>query len=179
MRKEVIVMNKEIISKIKEKAYENVNKKLEEERKETERKINDEIEVVEEILKYIKNKLIFKKVGDNWRQNYVLVTEDIFFEDYNSEPEYNWRKGIEIKHEREKKWDYFIKVNGQYYYDVRYIIANYEEEYEILKRRLSDLKSKFREIEEQERGLLALEPKIKKLLEQYQEVEIEEKVSDE
>ena len=40
-------MNKEIISKIKEKAYENVNKKLEEERKETERKINDEIEVVE------------------------------------------------------------------------------------------------------------------------------------
>jgi hypothetical protein len=52
--------------------------------------------------------------------------------------------------------------------------GSYEEDYEILKRRLSDLKSKFREIEEQERGLLALEPKIKNLLEQYQEVEIEE-----
>lgn len=167
-------MNKEIISKIKEKAYENVNKKLEEERKETERKINSELEVVEEILKYIKNKLIFKKVGDNWREDYVLVTEDVFFEDYNSEPEYNWRKGIEIKHKREKKWDYFIDVNGNYYYDVRYIIASYEEEYKILERRLSDLRNDFSKIEEQERRLLALEPKIKKLLEQYQEVEIEE-----
>lgn len=41
-------MNKEIISKIKEIAYENVNKKIEEEKKETERKINSELEIVEE-----------------------------------------------------------------------------------------------------------------------------------
>ena len=58
-------MNRDIISKIKEKAYENVNKKIEEERKETERKINSELEVVEEILGYIKNKLIFKKNKDD------------------------------------------------------------------------------------------------------------------
>ena len=45
--------------KIKEMAYENVNKKIEEEKKETERKINSELEIVEETLKYIKNKLIF------------------------------------------------------------------------------------------------------------------------
>lgn len=57
--------NKDIISKIKEKAYENVNKKIEEEKKETERKINSEIDRVEEILKYINNKLLFKNVGDN------------------------------------------------------------------------------------------------------------------
>lgn len=167
-------MNKEIISKIKEKAYENVNKKLEEERKETERKINSELEVVEEILKYIKNKLIFKKVSDGWRQNYVLVTEEMFFEDYNSEPEYNWRKGIEIKHKRETKWDCFIKVNGEYYYDVRYIIANYEEDYKSLKNKMSDLRIEFSKLEVEAKELLALEPKIKKLLEQYQEVEIEE-----
>lgn len=95
-------MNKEIISKIKEIAYENVNKKIEEEKKETERKINSELEVVEEILKYIKNKLIFKKVGDDWKHDYVLVTEDIFFKDYSSEPKNSWNKGIEIKHKREK-----------------------------------------------------------------------------
>lgn len=170
-------MNKEIISKIKEKAYENVNKKLEEERKETERKINSELEVVEEILKYIKNKLIFKKVGDSWHPNYVLVTEEMFFEDYNNEPEYN--KGIGVNHGRKNKWDYFIKVNGEYYYDVRYIIANYEEDYENLRNRMSDLKITFSNLEREAEELLALEPKIKKLLEQYREVEIEEKVSGE
>lgn len=60
-------MNKGIELKIKEIAYKNVNKKIEEERKRVEHKINSELEVVEEILKYIKNKLIFKKVGDNWK----------------------------------------------------------------------------------------------------------------
>lgn len=167
-------MNKEIISKIKEKAYENVNKKLEEERKETERKINSELEVVEEILKYIKNKLIFKKVGNDRHPNYVLVTEEMFFEDYNNEPKNSWNKGIEVNHERKNKWDCFIKVNGEYYYDVRYLIANYEEDYKNLRNRMSDLKIKFSNLEREAEELLALEPKIKKLLEQYQEIEIEE-----
>lgn len=169
-------MNKEIISRIKEKVYENVNKKLEEERKKTERKINNELEVVEEILKYIKNKLIFKKVGDNWKYNYVLVTENIFFEDYSSEPKNNWNKGVEINHKREKYWDYFIKVNGNYYYDIRYIIANYKDDFETLDRRLNRLREDFSKIEEIEKNLLEQEPKIKKLIEQYQEIEILEKV---
>ena len=39
--------NKDIISRIKEKAYENVNRKLEEERKKTEDKINNESADVE------------------------------------------------------------------------------------------------------------------------------------
>lgn len=169
-------MNKEIVSKIKEMAYENVNKKLEEEKKETERKINSELEVVEEILKYIKNKLIFKKVGDDWKYDYVLVTEDIFFKDYSSEPKNYWNKEIEIKHKREKKWDYFIKVNGEYYYDVRYIIAGYKEDFDILDNRLNRLREDFSKIKEIEEDLLKQEPKIKRLLEQYQEVEILEKV---
>ena len=169
-------MNKEIISKIKEKAYENVNKKLEEERKETERKINSELEIVEEILKYIKNKLIFKKVGDDWKYDYTLVTEDIFFEDYSGEPKNYWGKGIEIRYNRERKWDWFIKVNGNYYYDIRYIIANYKDDFETLDKRLNSLRKDFSNIEELERKLLEQEPKIKKLIEQYQEVEITEKV---
>ena len=169
-------MNRDIISKIKEKAYENVNKKIEEERKETERKINSELEVVEEILGYIKNKLIFKKNKDDWKKDYILVTEDIFFEDYNEEPKNYWNKGIEIKHEREKKWDYFIKVNGNYYYDVRYIIAGYEEDFKTLDNKLNGLRENFYKIEEAERNLLEQEPKIKKLIEQYQQIELLEKV---
>lgn len=43
--------NQDIISKIKEHAYENVNKKIEEERKKTENKIAYELEYVSKCLK--------------------------------------------------------------------------------------------------------------------------------
>lgn len=167
-------MNEDVISKIKAKAYENVNKKLEEERQRVEDKINNELNAVEEILKYIKNKLIFKKVGNNWSHKYTLVTEEMFFEDYNSEPKNYWDKGIEINHKRENKWDCFIKVNGNYYYDVRYIISNYEEDFNALDKRLNSLKEQFSEIERLEERLLEEEPRIKKLLEQYQEIDLKE-----
>ena len=168
-------MNKnDIISKIKEQAYENVNKKIEEEKKATEAKINKELDVVEEILKYINNKLIFKIVGDIWNCNYVLVTEEIFFEDYNKEPKYDWQKGIEINHNKERKYDHFIKVNGERYYDIRYIIANYEEAYNGYKNRLQNLNESFREIEGKARELKGKELAIKKLIEEYQMLKLEE-----
>lgn len=168
--------NKDIIAKIKEKAYENVNKKIEEEKKETERKINSEIDRVEEVLKYINNKMLFKKVGDSYySSNYVLVTEDVFFQDYSTEPKDSWySKGISVNHERKNKYECFIKVNAECYYDTRYIIRNYEETYENLRERLRNLNEKFREIEDYVKDLNKQEIKIKKLLEQYQSIEIEE-----
>ena len=172
--------NKDIISKIKEKAYENVNKKIEEEKKETERKINNEIDRVEEILKYINNKMLFKKVGDSYySSNYTLVTEDIFFQDYSNEPKESWySKGVLINHERKNKYDCFIKVNGEQYYDVRYIIRDYEETYERAQSRLQDLNEKFREIEDYVKDLNNQELKIKSLLEKYQTIEITEEVKE-
>ena len=168
-------MNKnDIISKIKEQAYENVNKKIEEEKKATEAKINEELDVVEEILKYIKNKLIFKEIGDSWNCNYILVTEEVFFEDYNKEPEYSWEKGIKINHNKERKYDPFIKVNGERYYDIRYIIANYEQAFNGYKQRLQNLNESFREIEDKVKELKGREPAIKKLIEEYQTLDLEE-----
>lgn len=165
---------KDIISKIKEKAYDNVNKKLEEERQKTEEKINSELEEVEEVLKYINNKLLFKETGDGWNYNYALVTEEIFFDDYTKEGKYSWQKGIKINHKREKKYDPFILVNGESYYDIRYIIRNYQERFDCYNVRLQNLASSFREIEDRVEELKKKEPLIKRLIEEYQKVEIEE-----
>ena len=164
----------EIIAKIKATAYENVNKKIEEEKKETERKINLEINQVEEILKYIKNRLLFKIV-DDYKKEYKLVDENIFFQDYSKEPKNSWqRKGLRINYERTRKWEEFVQVNGESYYDVRYIIRHYEEEFETLKEKLNKLNESFREIKEQEEKLLKQEPIIKKFIEEYKELDIEE-----
>ena len=90
--------NKDIISRIKEKAYENVNRKLEEERKKTEDKINNELADAEKCLSYIKNRLVYKIIKENYRTtNYVLADEDMFFDDYNKET--NWYKGIYFPHD--------------------------------------------------------------------------------
>lgn len=163
----------DIISKIKEQAYENVNRKIEEEKKATEAKINEELDIVEEILIYIKNKLIFKTIGDRWKCNYVLVTEEVFFEDYNKVPEYSWQKGIEINHDKERTYEPFIKINGEKYYDIRYITANYEEAFNRYKNRLQNLNESFGEIEEAAKKLKAEEPAIKKLIEQYKLLDLE------
>ena len=167
---------KDIISKIKEKAYDNVNKKLEEERQKTEEKINSELDRVEEVLKYINNKLLFKEIGDSWNCNYALVTEEIFFDDYTKERKYDWQKGIKINNKREKKYDPFILVNGESYYDIRYLIRNYEETFNNYNKRLQNLRDSFREIESTVEELKKKEPLIKRLIEEYQKVEIEEEI---
>lgn len=165
-------MKKEdIISKIKETAYENVNKKVEEERKRTEEKINKEINVVEEILSYINNKMLFIKPDYG---EYSLVDEKMFFEDYSKEPENSWNKGLTINHDRKNKYDCFIKVNGNCYYDIRYIIRNYEEDFEHYRERIDNLVTGIREIESKVSDLKRQEPKIKALIEKYKQVELNE-----
>ena len=129
--------NKDIISRIKEKAYENVNRKLEEERKKTEDKINNE-----------------------------LADEDMFFDDYNKET--NWYKGIYFPHDEK----YLFRVNGEEYYDVRYLMQNYKEDFEKYRKDLASLNRVFRELEEGYKKLIAQELNVKSMLEQLKKVEI-------
>lgn len=164
----------EIILKIKSLAYENVNKKIEKERKETEEKINKDIEKVEETLKYIQNKMLFKDIGEAYRPKYILVTEEIFFKDYNTEPENSWKqKGIQIYYDRNKNYNAFIKVNGEEYYDTTYVIDRYEDDYRNLDRKLSELNIKFNEIKKDTEELEKQKKAIKGLLEAYQNIEVE------
>ena len=165
-----------IIAKIKENAYENVNKKLEEERKKVEDKINNELEYVERCLKYIENKMVFKIIKYNYSavKEYKLADENTFFEDYSKETEYGWEKGIRFADSSSKPYEPLFKVNGEKYYDMRYIIKHYEETFNDYTRMLNNLRKQFNEVEEMANGLIKQEPHIKKLIEQYKQVEIDE-----
>ena len=117
-----------IIAKIKESAYENVNKKLEEERKKVEDKINNELIDVERCLQYIQNKMVFKIIKSSWSHTgiYVLADENTFFEDYSKEPKYSFDKGIKFANSSSKPYEPLFNVNGEHYYDMRYIVRNYD-----------------------------------------------------
>ena len=164
-----------IIAKIKEAAYENVNRKLEEERKLVENKISHELVDVERCLQYINNKMVYKIIGDWYRtKEYCLADENMFFEDYTKEVQYNWNKGIKFYDTSSKPTEPLFKVNGESYYDMRYIIRNYEEKFDSYTEKLNSLRDKFEEISKAAEELKKQEPHIKKLIEQYKKTEIDE-----
>lgn len=162
-----------IVAKIKESAYENVNKKLEEERKKIEDKINNELKDVEKCLQYIKNKMVYKIIGDGYSvKEYRLANENTFFEDYNKES--RWDKGIKFANANSKPYEPLFRVNGESYYDIRYIIRRYEENFNDYSDRLNRLREDFNKIKEAASELIKLEPRIKNLIKQYEQVEIDE-----
>lgn len=164
-----------IIAKIKEAAYENVNHKLEEERKRVENKINNELVDVERCLQYINNKMVYKIIGDRYRtKEYRLADENMFFEDYTKEVKHDWNKGIKFYDISIKPTEPLFKVNGESYYDMRYIIKNYEEKFDWCAEQLNSLRDRFVEISKAAGELKMQEPHIKKLIEQYKNVEIDE-----
>lgn len=158
--------NKDIISKIKEKAYDNVNKKLEEERKRTEDRINHELADVEKCLSYINNKLVYKTIYESYLPvKYVLADEEMFFDDYNKE--YNgWDTGIYFPADA----SYLFKVNGAEYYDVRNLLPKYRKDFEKYWDDLRRLNEQFTDLERGYKELLAQEENVKSMLEQLKKV---------
>lgn len=164
-----------IIAKIKEAACENVNHKLEEERKRVENKINHELVDVERCLQYINNKLVYKIIGDWYStKEYRLADENMFFEDYTKEVKNDWNRGIKFYDISSKPTEPLFKVNGESYYDMRYIIKNYEEKFNRYAEQLNSLRDRFAEISKAADELKKQTPHIKKLIEQYKNVEIDE-----
>lgn len=153
---------KDIISRIKEKAYENVNKKIEEEREATESKIKNELETVERCVEFIEKHLVFKKVNGN----YVLATSDMFFDDYSKQPKYSYNSGVKIKENR-RIYEPWFTVNGESYYEIRYIIGKYEEDFSRLTKRAEQMYETIRGLKESWKTLEQEQKSIKSLLEQY------------
>lgn len=153
---------KDIISRIKEKAYENVNKKIEEEREATESKIKNELKTIERCVEFIEKHLVFKKVNGN----YVLATSDMFFYDYSKQPKYSYNSGVKIKENR-RIYEPWFTVNGESYYEIRYIIGKYEEDFSRLTKRAEQMYETIRGLEESWKTLEQEQKSIKSLLEQY------------
>lgn len=157
--------SKDIIAKIKEQAYENVNKKLQEEREKTETKIKGELDVVKRCVEFIENHLVFKKIDGT----YVLATSDMFFEDYSKDCKYNFDKGVKVKENR-RTYEPWFKVNGESYYELRYIIGKYEDDFRRFSQKVDRLYEAKRNLEEELNDMISKQKTVKRLLEQYSEL---------
>lgn len=160
----------DIISKIKEQAYENVTKKIEEERKLTETKISREIDDVQKCLDMIEQNLVFKKTKNNYGRGgtYELATPELFFADYAKKTEYSWDKGIKFK--TGKPYEPYFTVNGEDYYDTRYILQKWDDDWRRFDREVTEIHKKYNELEEERQKLLNEQKNIKKILIEYNEL---------
>lgn len=155
-------------------ATENVNKKIEEERKKSEEKINREIDDVKFILELIEKRMLYKITG-SWSEskNFVLITKEIFLEDYSKEPEYEWQKKLQVK--KTKDWgstyNLDIIVNGIEYKHIGYIIQDYCSELRKEKERLKDISRELYESEKRFEDMEKQELIIKKFIEDYNNIE--------
>lgn len=167
-----------VLNKIRESAVEKVNQKLEEEKRKIEHKISNELNDVERCLQYIQNKLVYKIIDKSLSsREYILADESTFFKDYNSEPEYDWNKGIKFS-DSTLKGEPLFKVNGHCYYDMRYIIRHYEETFDEYNNRLLNLREQFSKVESLANSLIKQEPLIKDLIKKYEQVKIDESFLD-
>lgn len=146
-------------------ATENVNKKLEEELKNNQQQIKEEIKDVNFILELIDKQMLYKVVGEWRNEKFEMITKEEFIKDYTSEPKSDWhKKGIKIK-----SWNGFgndnykldITINDEIKYKhIGYIIKDFTE-------RLKDKEEKIYKITE---GLNELEIDFEKLKNQEKNI---------
>lgn len=167
---------KDIKQELLKIAEENVNKKLEEERKKNEAKIEKEIKDVNFILELIEKKMLYKVIGD-WRedQRFEMITKEMFLKDYTSEPQENWHKrGITIKKWNgwKESYDLEIVINDEIRYKhIGYIIKDFTETLKDKKDRISRITEGLNEIERQFKELAKQETNIMKFIKDYNETQ--------
>ena len=163
-----------ITDKIRKLSKEAADKKLAEEQSRSEKLVNDDLEIIERILKLVEEKLIYKEVKQlhSRRRTYVAITEDIVLKDYATKPEGYSSGGTSITWDEGGYYSYphtVVRVNGHVYHHAGDLITKYKHEatkaMESTEKERDAAKARKEAIEELE----YLEPTIKSLMLNYQE----------
>ena len=147
------------------------DKKYELERQQWEKTISGELEEVQKAIEMVKSGLCYKKVvlDGGWTVRYEFATEEMLINDYLTEPKNRYTKrGITFQIFDEKKpWNCIFVVNGENYYDMRYILQRYEKDVIEERNRIIRYNDQLNEIISKFDELIKQYPLIKKLMEDW------------
>ena len=161
-------MNK-AVEQIRKMAKEAADERIADEKKKLEVRVNNDLEVLEQIIAMVKDRLIYKDTKDGIKTRYKVVTEEVVLKDYATPAQYSSGTAIErvessfykVPHTR-------IKVNGHVYYHAKDIFENYKWQ----ARKASENAEKIYEItrarEDAIKELEAIEPVVKELMLNYE-----------
>lgn len=89
-----------------------------------EKQIKADEEVINKAIELINTHTLYKRISKNNHYVYELATEETFKNDYLKTPTYSWQEGIKFHMGSfsEKVNKGIIEVNGENYYDIRYVL---------------------------------------------------------
>ena len=165
---------KDIKQELLKIAEENVNKKLEKEMEKNKKRIEKEIEDVNFILELIEKRMLFKITG-SWSEpkSFVLITKEIFLEDYSKERKYDWQEKLQVKKYDNWRDNYKldIVVNGERYNHIGCLMKEYRDELTKEQERVKEISIKLRESAKRYEELQEQETIIKTFIEDYNNTE--------
>jgi len=153
------------LKRLADKAYK---EKVTVEKAAIEKRYLSDKELLEQILEIVKSRLVYKEIGEySYDRQYVVVTEEMLLEDYTSPPKNSWGAGTKI----EAKGKYLtISVNGHRYQHLGELFKTYKES---IDKAIEDTQWQRDKLYEQRKELKQLneqEPKIKKMLLEYNQL---------
>lgn len=144
-------------------------------------RLEQDKEMLKEALALVNSHTLYKKEEySRSSYKYVLATEEMLKADYLGEPKAYSYKGIKFHYDlwKEKYNRGIMEVNGHTYYDIRWVLNNYEEMIHDKEKQVLNLNSKIREIKEDLDNLHKNFPTLKQAVMEwmeYQKVENEDR----
>lgn len=131
-----------------------------------ERQLNADKEVIDKAIELINTHTLYKRIREGNHYVYKLATDEMFKNDYITEPKSSWKKGIKFYMEsfNERVNKSVIEVNGEEYYDIRYALNSYEKHVANLTRSLTYLEDLINEKKKELEALNNEFPTLKKPL---------------
>lgn len=177
------------MDRIKELTEANIKAQIETQTKLAEEAARRDEEKISKALEMIEKCLVYKDLSQpGWGHKYVLATADMFLQDYTNEPDdyYHgyYQRGVVFTDEKEGSDKYVyggvFKVNGNRYYDIRYILNKYIEDVRKTAAKLEYEGQKIHDIQVEYEEAVKEWPKLKNmLLEWNQMIEERQNMSEE
>ena len=162
---------------IKTKVMEITNKALQERIEQETLKAKEhaerDAEIVSRAIELIQKNLMYKEVKEGYYPHYVPATEEMFFGDFLKKPDYDWLTGIKFNDDKDSSKPVYLhgsfSVNGERYYDIRYLLDKYASDVLAAKRRICNYENQLSDMLREFDRMVEQRPKIKRMLEEWRE----------
>lgn len=156
------------VDNLLEIAQKMADEKLAKEKQRVTEKINSELSDVEKAIEMVRSGLCYKEVDEYGVKRYLFATEEMLVHDYLSEPKNSYtEKGIRFNADLKNGYDHIFRVNGIYYYDMRYILEKYQNDVIKEKNRITGYNDRLNELIREFDRLLEKHKAIKKMLDDW------------
>ena len=157
-------------AQIAEKQYQEIQKVKE--------RLEQDKETLKEAINLVNTHTLYKVVEDPYDRHkkiYKLATEEMLKEDYLKEPKPYRPAGIRFNYNDSGYYNKgILEVNGEDYYDIRYVLQRYEKAMAEKERTLNVLFDRMSDLKKELDALHATFPSLKQAIEEWQEWEEKE-----